>query len=147
VVNYYNGTVVEVAKIPGNLEYLELMARLAKSKPLLQSTRNLIHELPSCLVEYLFPSVSSPWRDWWRWLNMKLGRPIKADGVEIISDLLRELKIATEKAISQPLDRVAVTEWIIFSRMIKTKAYFGIVSVHNSRSFLGSSNILSRISC
>ncbi|CAG8888068.1 unnamed protein product [Penicillium egyptiacum] len=110
VVDYYNGTVVEVAKIRGNPEYLELMARLATSKPVLQSTRNFMHELPSCLVEYLFPSVWSPWRDWWRWLNVKLGRPIKADGVEIISDLLQELKIATEKAISQPLDRVAVTE-------------------------------------
>ncbi|KGO73643.1 hypothetical protein PITC_038380 [Penicillium italicum] len=110
VVNYYNGTVVEVAKIRGNPEYLELMARLATSQPVLQSTRNFMHELPSCLVEYLFPSVSSPWRNWWRWMNMKLGRPIKADGVEIISDLLQELKIATEKAISQPLDRVAVTE-------------------------------------
>ncbi|CAI7594266.1 unnamed protein product [Penicillium palitans] len=110
VVNYYNGTVVEVAKIRGNPQYLELMARLATSKPVLQSTRNVMHQLPTCLVEYLFPSVSSPWRDWWRWLNMKLGRPIQADGVEIISDLLRELKVATEKAISQPLDRVAVTE-------------------------------------
>ncbi|KAJ9487965.1 hypothetical protein VN97_g5350 [Penicillium thymicola] len=110
VVNYYNGTVVEVAKIGGNPEYLELMARLAASKPVLQSIRNFMHELSSCLVECLFPSVSSPWRDWWRWLNMKLGRPIKADGVEIISDLLQELKIATEKEISQPLDRVAVTE-------------------------------------
>ncbi|CAI7640865.1 unnamed protein product [Penicillium crustosum] len=110
VVKYYNGTFVEVAKIQGNPEYLKLMARLAISEPVLQSTRNFMHKLSSCLVEYLFPSVSSPWRDWWRRLNMKLGRPIKADGVEIISDLLQELKIATEKAISQPLDRVAVTE-------------------------------------
>ena len=97
MVNYYNGTVVEVAKIPGNPEYLELMARLATSHPVLQSTRNFMHELPSCLVEYLFPSVSSPWRDWWRWMNMKLGRPIKADGVEIISDLFQQLKLSTEK--------------------------------------------------
>lgn len=108
--HYYNGTVVEVAKIRGNPEYLELMAHLATSKLLLQPTLNSMHEILSCLVEYLFPSVSSPWRDWWRWLNLKIGRRIKADGVEIISDLLQELKIATEKAISQPLDRVAVTE-------------------------------------
>ncbi|KAJ5509594.1 hypothetical protein N7527_011737 [Penicillium freii] len=64
VVNYYNGTVVKVAKIRGN-------------------------------PEYLFLSVPSPSRDWWRWLNMKLGRSIKADAVEIINDLLQELKIAT----------------------------------------------------
>jgi hypothetical protein len=112
VVHYYNGTVVEVAKIQGSPEYLELMARLATSKPSPQPTLNFMREIPipSRLLEYLFPSRSSPWRDWWRWLNMKMSRPIKADDVEIISDLLQELKIATEKTIFQPLDRVAVTE-------------------------------------
>ncbi|KAJ5976950.1 hypothetical protein N7501_000292 [Penicillium viridicatum] len=110
VVNYYNTTVVEVANIRGNPKYLKLIARLATSKPVLQSTRNFMHELPSCLVEYPFPSISWPWRDWCRWLNVKLGRPIKADGVEIISDLLQDLKVATEKSISQPLDRVAVIQ-------------------------------------
>ncbi|KAJ6025293.1 hypothetical protein N7444_012972 [Penicillium canescens] len=112
VVHFYNGTVFEVAKIQGSPEYLELMARLATSKPSPQPTLNFMREIQisSRLMEYLFPSRSSPWRDWWRWLNMKMGRPIKADDVEIISDLLQELKVATEKTIFQPLDRVAVTE-------------------------------------
>lgn len=110
VVHYYNGTVVEVAKVQGSPEYLELMARLATSKSPPPSTLNSMREMPSCLVEYLFPSVSSPWRDWWRWLNMKTGRPIKADDIEIIGGLLQELQIATENTISQPLDKVAVTE-------------------------------------
>ncbi|KAJ5757569.1 uncharacterized protein N7511_006263 [Penicillium nucicola] len=40
VVHYFNGTVVEVAKIPGNPEYLELVAHLTIPKPLLKSTLN-----------------------------------------------------------------------------------------------------------
>ncbi|CAG8908897.1 unnamed protein product [Penicillium egyptiacum] len=111
VVHYYNGTVVEVAKVPGSPEYLELMARPATaSEPVTDSTLGLISELLSRLLEYLLPDLSSPWRDWWHRLNTKLGRPVKADDVEIISDLLHELKASTEKKISQPLDRVAVTD-------------------------------------
>ncbi|KAJ5781749.1 uncharacterized protein N7518_010232 [Penicillium psychrosexuale] len=111
VVHYYNGTVVEVAKVLGSPEYLELMARLATiSKPFPNSTLGFISGLSLRLVENLLPEVSSPWRDWWRWLNTKLGRPVKPDEVEIISDLLQQLKVLTEKKISQPLDRVAVTD-------------------------------------
>lgn len=111
MVHYYNGTGVEVSKVLGNPEYLELMARLTiTSKPSPDSTLDFISERPSRLVEYLLPDVSSPWRDWWHRLNKKLGRPVKADDVEIISDLLHELKVSTEKKISQPLDRVAVTD-------------------------------------
>ncbi|KAJ5244009.1 hypothetical protein N7489_004105 [Penicillium chrysogenum] len=111
VVHYHNGTVVEVAKIPGSPEYLELMTRLATtSKPSPDSTLDSISEISSQLMENLLPDVSSPWRDWWRWLNTKLGRPVKPDEVEIISDLLQQLKASTERKISQPLDRVAVTD-------------------------------------
>ncbi|OQE72643.1 hypothetical protein PENNAL_c0094G02519 [Penicillium nalgiovense] len=111
VVHYYNGTVVEIAKVLGSPEYLELMARLATtSKPSTDSTLDFMSELQPSLLEYLLPDVSSPWRDWWRRLNTKLGRPVKADDVEIISDLLHGLKVCTEKTISQPLDRVAITD-------------------------------------
>jgi hypothetical protein len=45
----------------------------------------------------------------WRWLNKVLGRPIRAySDVEIISELLQQLQMSTEKKISQPVDRVAV---------------------------------------
>lgn len=55
-------------------------------------------------------SDTTSWGAWWRWLNKKLGRPIKAHSdVEIISELLQELKVSSEKEISQSLDRVAVT--------------------------------------
>lgn len=111
MVHYYNGTVVEVAKVLGSPEYLELMARLATtSKPSPNSTLGFISGLSLRLVENTLPDVSSPWRDWWRWLNTELGRPFKLDEVEIISDLLQQLKISTEKKISQSLDRVAVTD-------------------------------------
>ncbi|KAJ6190810.1 hypothetical protein N7519_000831 [Penicillium mononematosum] len=111
VVHYYNGTVVEIAKVMGSPEYLELMARLATtSKPSPDSTLGFISRIQPRLLEYLLPDVSSPWRDWWRWLDTKLGRPVKADDVEIISDLLHKLKTSSEKTISQPLDRVAVTD-------------------------------------
>ncbi|KAJ5462799.1 hypothetical protein N7475_007743 [Penicillium sp. IBT 31633x] len=110
VVHYYNGTVVEVAKVPGNLEYLDLMARLATtSKPSPDPNLSDMSKFSIQLLEYLIPDVSSPWRDWWHWLNTKLGRPVKPDDVEIIGDLLRQLTASTEKEISQPLDRVAVT--------------------------------------
>lgn len=54
-------------------------------------------------------SHTTLWGAWLRWFNKKLGHPIKAyNDVEIISELLQRLKIATESEISQPLDRVAV---------------------------------------
>ncbi|KAJ5497896.1 Cytochrome P450 [Penicillium expansum] len=110
-VHYYNGTVVEIVKVLGSPEYLELMTRLATvSEPLPETTFDFISGLPLRLMESLLPDELSPWRDWWRWLNTRLGRPVKADDVEIISDLLQQLKVFTEKEIFQPLDRVAVAD-------------------------------------
>ncbi|KAJ5379922.1 uncharacterized protein N7496_002350 [Penicillium cataractarum] len=107
-VHYYNGTVVEVAHIQGNPEYLELMMRLAREprRGFDRPEKSRYEIIPSRFSL----SDTTSWGAWWRWLNKKLGRPIKAHGdVELISELLRELKVSTEKEISQPLDRVAVT--------------------------------------
>lgn len=58
VVHYHNGTVVEVAKVPGSPKYLELMARLTtESEPLTDPTLGLISELLSHLLEYLLPGM------------------------------------------------------------------------------------------
>ncbi|KAF3398233.1 hypothetical protein F1880_005732 [Penicillium rolfsii] len=104
-VHYFNGTVVEVTQIRGNSEYLNLMMRLANDPmPRSDRARNSLHDL---LLSWL--SDTTPWGAWLRWFNKKLGRPIKANNdVEIIGDLLQRLRIATEREISQPLDRVAV---------------------------------------
>lgn len=110
MVQYYNGTVVEVAKVLGSPEYLEPIERLATtSKASLNPALGFTSGGSLRLVENL-PEISSPWRDSWRWLNTKVGRPVKLDEVGIISDLLQQLKVSTEKSISQPLDRVAVTD-------------------------------------
>ncbi|KAJ9211207.1 hypothetical protein DTO166G4_7233 [Paecilomyces variotii] len=106
-VHYYNGTVVELAYIHGNPEYLELMMRLAGDpRPRLDRTKKFLYD--TILPRFSLSDTTS-WGACWRWLNKKLGRPIKAySDVEIISKLLQELKVSTEKEISQPLDRVAV---------------------------------------
>lgn len=83
------------------------------AKPSVQpsdQTRGFVDTFLLRLEELLLvPGASSSWRDWLRWLKEKLGWQAKADDVEIIRDLIHELKQATEEAISQPLDRVAVT--------------------------------------
>lgn len=110
MVQYYNGTVVEVAKVLGSPEYLEPIERLATtSKASPNPALGFTSGGSLRLVENL-PEISSPWRDSWRWLNTKVGRPVKLDEVGIISDLLQQLKVSTEKSISQRLDRVAVTD-------------------------------------
>lgn len=106
-VHYYNGTVIEVTKIAGNSHYLKLMGDLAKPW---DRTRNFVDTFLLRLEELLLVSgASSFWRDWLRSLKEKLGWQAKANDVEIIRDLIYELMQATEEAISQPLDRVAVT--------------------------------------
>lgn len=95
-----------MAQIQGDSEYLELMMRLAnKPKPPLWTKTSLFDNLISWL------SLSDPsciWGPWWRWLNKWLGRKGHSD-IEIISHLLQQLAVSTEKEISQPLDAVAVT--------------------------------------
>ncbi|KAJ5643370.1 uncharacterized protein N7484_005877 [Penicillium longicatenatum] len=104
-VHYYNGTVVEVGHVQGNPEYLELMKRLTRDSRLwFDRTKK------SSILSRFSLSDTTAWGAWWRWLNKKLGSPIKAhNDVEIISELLQVLQNSTEKEISQPLDRVAVT--------------------------------------
>ncbi|KAJ5885113.1 hypothetical protein N7495_009623 [Penicillium taxi] len=107
-VHYYNGTIAEVAKIQAHPEYLQLMMRLKgehKPKPWYDDK-----SLYATFLSRLSLSDTTSWGARWRRLNKKLGRPIKArNDVEIISDLLQELKASTEKEISQQIDRVAVT--------------------------------------
>ena len=105
--HFYHGTVVEVAHIQGNSEYLDLMMRLS-GEP-----RQQVDRPKKSLYELIFSRFSlsdtTSWGAWWRWLNKVLVRPIKAySDVEIIGELLQQLRISTEAKISQPLDRVAV---------------------------------------
>ncbi|KAJ5992124.1 hypothetical protein N7451_007848 [Penicillium sp. IBT 35674x] len=104
-VHYPNGTVIDVAQIRADSEYLELMTRLAsKPKPSIGTRKPLYDDLIPWLT---LSDPSSHWGPWWRWLNKKLGRKRHSD-IEIISDLLQKLQASTKKEISQPLDRVAV---------------------------------------
>ncbi|KAJ5492483.1 hypothetical protein N7453_010580 [Penicillium expansum] len=105
-VHYFNGTVVEVAQIQGQPEYLQLMARFAKkAEPtsheatgLLQGTNFRLYSL----LESPLPSLAG-------WLKRKLARPLEVDDVHIIGEMLQNLKHSTERKLRQPLDRVAVT--------------------------------------
>lgn len=105
--HHYNGTVVEVAYIQGNSEYLDLMRRLSgEPRPPFDRADEFLYDL---ILSRLSISDTVSWGVWWRWLNKVLGRPIKANNdVEIVSELLHQLQISTERNISQPLDRVAV---------------------------------------
>ncbi|CEJ59116.1 hypothetical protein PMG11_07752 [Penicillium brasilianum] len=102
-----NGTVVEVAHVQGNPEYLDLMMRLSGDpQPHLNRTKKSLYDL---IFSRFSLSDTTSWGAWWRRLNKVLGRPIKAySDVEIISELLQQLQMATEKEISQAVDRVAV---------------------------------------
>ncbi|KAJ5524102.1 hypothetical protein N7494_010752 [Penicillium frequentans] len=105
-VHYFNGTVVDVAQIQGDSEYLELMMRFArKPKPSMVAKKSLYDELTPWLT---LSDPSSIWGPWLRWFNKMLGRKGHSD-IEIISDLLQKLQASAENEISQPLDRVAVT--------------------------------------
>ncbi|KAJ5397104.1 hypothetical protein N7509_005217 [Penicillium cosmopolitanum] len=113
-VHYYNGTVVEVVQIYGKHEYLELMIRLAKGgKPVLIEDQGIFQNLYFRLFPLLdsFLGVPFPARAGWRWLNEKLKRPVEleVDDINIISEMLWNLKLATEKQIHQDLNRVAIT--------------------------------------
>lgn len=97
---------MDVAQIQGDTEYLELMMRLASKPRQSSGTRKSLYDT---LIPWLTLSEpSSIWGPWWRWFNKKLGRKGHSD-IEIISDLLQKLQAYTEKEVSQPLDRVAVT--------------------------------------
>ncbi|OQE10533.1 hypothetical protein PENVUL_c004G08521 [Penicillium vulpinum] len=88
-VHYYNGTVVEVAHIQGNPEYLKLMMRLAgEPRSWLDGPEKYLYDT---ILSLFSLSDTTSWGAWWRWLNKKLGRPIKAHSdVEIISELLHK---------------------------------------------------------
>ncbi|KAJ5219689.1 hypothetical protein N7468_008893 [Penicillium chermesinum] len=109
VVHYYNGTVVEVGKVAGNSHYLKLMEDLAKPSQSLHQTTSFSETLLLHLEELLpVSNVLPSWKDLWRWLKERLGWEVNAE-VQILRDLINDLKQATEKATSQSLDRVAVT--------------------------------------
>ncbi|KAJ5834325.1 hypothetical protein N7447_000351 [Penicillium robsamsonii] len=105
-VHFFNGTVVQVAQIQGEPEYLQLMARFAKEADptsheatgLLQGTYSRLYSL----LESPLPSLAG-------WLKRKLARPLEVDDVYIIREMLQNLKYSTERKLRQSLDRVAVT--------------------------------------
>lgn len=84
----YNGSVVDVAKVPANPDYIELMLRLAHAPP---------------------PPPQSKYQQHLRWFNKKLGYPSTPD-VAILSSLIADLYKATQSALpAYPMDRVVVT--------------------------------------
>ncbi|KAJ5930017.1 hypothetical protein N7466_005510 [Penicillium verhagenii] len=135
-VHYYNGTIIEVAHIQGNSEYLDLMRRLTGEEPRRQSDRTK-QSLYEIIISRFSLSDTTAWGAWWRWLNKNLGRPIKAHSdIEIISALLQQLRVSTEKEISQPLDRVAVVTPDISSISSTVNAALGDL---NLRTWVGDS--------
>ena len=67
LVHYYNGTVVEVAYIQGNPEYLDLMMRLADNpRPRSDRTKRPLYE---SIFSRVTLSGTTSWGAWWRWLN------------------------------------------------------------------------------
>ncbi|CAI7677294.1 unnamed protein product [Penicillium pancosmium] len=111
-VHYKNGTVVEVVQIHGKSEYLELMTRLAKGgKPALMEDQGIFQKSYFKLFSLLDSFFGIPFsaRVGWHWLNEKLERPVKPDDINIISEMLWNVKLATEKQIRQDLNRVAIT--------------------------------------
>lgn len=107
VVHYYDGTVVNVAQVQANADYLALISRLA-------SPPSPLPETPASLLDWLYlnlprlASIHDSWEKWRRWLNKKLGRPATPD-VAILSNLFQGLKEATERELSQSLSHVAVS--------------------------------------
>jgi hypothetical protein len=87
VTHFYNGTVLDIAKIPATPAYKTLIERLGNApapKPLCRVVR------------------------WQRWWNKKRGLPATAN-VGVLASLLAALKLATTEALAQPIDHVAVT--------------------------------------
>lgn len=112
VVHYFNGTVVEVVQIHGSPEYFELMTRLAKGgNPILIEDQGIIQKSYFRLYSLLDSFLDLPFlaRTGWRWLNEKLGQPVESDDIKVMSEMLRNLKLTTEKHIHQDLDRIAIT--------------------------------------
>jgi hypothetical protein len=87
VTHFYNGTVLDIAKIPATPAYKALMERLG----------NAPAPTPPCRVVR-----------WQRWWNKKRGLPATAN-VGVLASLLAALKLATTEALAQPIDHVAVT--------------------------------------
>ncbi|KAI2616701.1 hypothetical protein GGS26DRAFT_443826 [Hypomontagnella submonticulosa] len=89
--HFYNGTVVNIAKVPPTLEYAELMARLSS--------------LPH-------PPLETTLDRWRRSINKLLGRPATPD-VDTLASMLAALRDATSTALASPIDRVVVTHPIL----------------------------------
>jgi hypothetical protein len=86
-VHHYNGTIDQIALIPGTQDYNDLLSRLSVSSSV--------------------PEQSSLER-WHRRLNKRLGRPATAD-VGTLSAMLASLRQATEQELVVSLDRVVLT--------------------------------------
>jgi hypothetical protein len=88
------------------------MTRLAKGgKPILLEDQGTLQKFYFKLFSFLdtFLGISFPARAGWRWLNEKLKRPVEVDDIKIVSEMLWNLKLITEKHIRQDLNRVAIT--------------------------------------
>ncbi|KAJ5223223.1 hypothetical protein N7468_007765 [Penicillium chermesinum] len=109
--HYYNGTVVEVAQIQGKPEYLELMKRLANGAehPLYRPAKLR----PKGYVQN--PGfLSYPFTSLFEWLYMKRNpsrheEVDEAHELQILIEMLGDLKHDTERKLHHSLDRVAVT--------------------------------------
>jgi hypothetical protein len=88
VAYFYNGTVINLAKVPATPAYRAFIEPLGNATLL---------GPPSYLAK------------WKRWLNKKRGLAATAD-VEVLAFLLIMLKSATLDALAQSIDRVAVTQ-------------------------------------
>ena len=87
VAHLYNGTVLDIAKIPAALAYRDLLERLGNAPP---------------------PAPPGRLSQWQRWWNKKRGLPATAN-IGVLSSLLASLKSATSTTLGQPVYRVAVT--------------------------------------
>jgi hypothetical protein len=88
------------------------MTRLAKGgKPALIEDQGIFQSSYFKLFSLLdsFLGFSFPARVGWRWLNEMFKRPVEVDDITIISEMLRDLQLVTEKQILQDLNRVAIT--------------------------------------
>lgn len=86
VSHLYNGTILDIAKVPATSDYRRLIERLGNAP------------VPK----------SGHFERWQRWWNKKRGLPATTN-VGALASLLVALKLATVEALSQPIDRVAVT--------------------------------------
>lgn len=114
-IHYQNGTVVQVAQVDADPDYVVLMMESVnppKPQPQTDRWERLLSwidwKLRQLIDDYAEPPRYSPLERWRRWWNKRNGQPA-TDKTSILSRLLRDLKNATEAILGQPIDRVAFT--------------------------------------